>query len=324
MRLPAFLLAVLLCLIAPYVGAQTNFPSKLVTIVVPYPAGGGVDILGRAMAERLSTMWGKPVIIENKPGASTFIGTQAVVGAAPDGHTLLMTTDATVTSNPHFFAKLPYNATKDLAPVSQLATFDLMLLANPALGVSTVDELIRKARDSKEPIPYASFGNGSQSHVFFSALARSRNLNLLHVPYAGIAPSLRAVVAGEVMLSMAGTGTAFSFVTDGKLKPLAIARPSRHPRLPTVPTFKEAGLGDLDPTPWFGLFAPAGTPLPVREKIQSDIAKVLADKGFEEKFLESRGYIGLATTPAQFAEEINKEMTFRGKQIELSGVKIQE
>lgn len=323
MRILVGLLLALSSMLPAVAAAPSRFPSRTVTIVVPYPPGGGVDTLARAIGERLSNMWGKPVIVENRPGASTFIGTRAVVNAAADGHTLLMTTDATITSNPHFFTKIPYSPTKDLAPISQVAAFDLVLLAHPTLAVSSLDELLRKG-DGKDPVPYASYGNGSQSHVFFAALERSRKLNLLHVPYGGIAPSLRAVVAGEVMLSLAGSGSAQSFILDGRLKPLAIARSARHPLLPDVPTFKEAGIGDLDPTPWFGLFGPAELPLALRTKIHQDVAKILAEKTFDEKYLQARGYVSLATGPEQFARDIAKEMDFRGKQIGLSGVKLQE
>ena len=322
MRLNLLLLGVMASFLANVGFAQqTVFPSKTVTIVVPYPAGGGVDILGRAMAERLSVIWGKPVVVENRPGASTIIGSQAVLNAAADGHTLLMTTDATITSNPHFFAKLPFDPLKDFAPVTKLATFDLMLLAHASVPVSNVEELLRHARERKDSLPFASFGNASQSHIFFAALGRSRKIELLHIPYAGIAPSLRAVVAGEVMLSMAGTGSASGFIQEGRIKALAIARPSRHPRLPNVPTFAEAGLGDVDPTPWFGVFTPAAVPLLLRTKIYEDISKVFADKAFEERFIEARGYISLVTPPAQFASELVSELAFRGKQIGLSGIK---
>jgi tripartite-type tricarboxylate transporter receptor subunit TctC len=319
-----FVISLVLSLTFGQVAAQSVYPSKAVTIIVPYPPGGGVDILGRAMAERLSVMWGKPVIIENRPGASTIVGAQATVNAAGDGHTLMMTTDATITSNPYFFEKLPYRPSRDLAPISKVVTFDLMLLAHPTLGVSTLDELLRLGRERKDPVPYASFGNASQSHVFFAALAKSRKLNLLHVPYGGIAPSLRAVVSAEVMLSMSGTGTASPFVLDGRLKALAIARPTRHPKLPNVPTFAEVGIGDLDPTPWMGLFAPASVPLSIRNKIQEDLIKVFADKTFEEKFVTSRGYESIISTPAQFASDIAQEMSFRGKQIDLSAIKVAE
>lgn len=320
MRMLRTAFAVLVISICAPAKAQ-DYPAKSITIIVPYPPGGGVDALGRGIADQLSKRWSQPVIIENRAGASTIVGTELVARANPDGYVLLLTTDASITSNPHFFPNRPYNPMRDLDPISEIASFDLMVLAHPSVKATSVADLVEVAKKPAPPLNYASFGNASQSHVFFEALAVSKGLALAHVPYRGIAPSLQAVVAGEVHLSMAGTGSANEFVTSGRLRAFAIARKSRHPLLPGVPTFEEAGLADLDPKPWFGLFAPRATSREVKLKLWGEIAKFSREPEFRQKFIDPRGYELTLSSPDDFAKSLVAELAMRGQQIKLSGVK---
>lgn len=322
MNLLRTLVAVAITAISLSASAQ-EFPSKTVKIVVPYPPGGGVDIFARSIAEELKVVWNHPVIVENRSGASTIIGASVVINSVPDGHTLLFTTDASITSNPHLFAKLPFDPMKDLAPITELALFDLMIVTHPSLPVSNLRELLAYASSTADPIPYSSFGNASQAHVFFEAFAKKFGVKLNHIPYRGMADSLQAAVAGDVKLSLLGAGASWEFVRAGKLRSLAIARSARNPLLPDVPTMDEVGLSDLDPKPWFGLFAPKGTPLELRTKIWSDISKVLANGAISQRLVADRGYVLKMSAPEAFEEDLKREWSFRRDQIRLSGVKVE-
>lgn len=300
-----------------------EFPARPVKITVPYPPGGGVDVLARQLAERLGVQWKQAVIVENRPGASTIIGTEAVVRSAPDGHNLLFTTDATVTSNPHLFVKLPFSPMHDLAPITQLASFDLMIVVNSSVPAKNFQELIAYAKSASQPLTYASFGEGSQAHIFYESLASKFGLKLSQIPYKGIAPSLQAVVSGEVQMALIGAGSSSEFVKSGKLRALAIARVTRSPLLPDVPTMAELGLKEIDPQPWFGLFAPAATPLAIRKKIWADISKVLADPINTDRMMTARGYELKLSSPEQFATYLPIDYVLHRNQIEMSGVKPQ-
>ena len=306
--------------VLPLCAVAQAYPSRVVKIVVPYAAGGGVDVIARMLAERLQTKWGVPVIVENKVGASTIIGAVAVAKAAPDGHTLLLTSEATITSNPFLFDKLPYDAVRDLMPVSELISLPQMVVAHPALPVATLGELV--AYGKTHDLNYATYGSGSLPHLLFEGLKVHSSIPMTQVPYKGIAPAVLAVLAGEVQLTLAGVSAAQSHIHAGKLKPLAIARSERLPAMPNVPTLREAGFSDIDPNEsWFGLFATSGTPDSVVQKIYQDVAQIGADPAFRERHILARGFEPVFSTPEVFTKFIQEDMRQKERLIRISGAK---
>src|SRR3954469_3359097 len=227
-------LALLLDCVAVAAQAQT-WPSKPVRIVVAYPPGGGIDVMGRQLAEKLTGMWGQPVVVENKPGANTIVATEAVAKSPADGYTVLLTTDATFSINPHLYAKLPFDTQRDFIPVTMLVLLQQLLVANPALPANTLPELIRLAREKPGAINYASYGSGSQPHLSGEMLKYKAGIDLTHVPYKGISLAVPAVMAGEVQLTFAGIATSMGPLKGGRIKALAIGGPKRSPLPPPGP-----------------------------------------------------------------------------------------
>ena len=240
--------------------AAHAWPTKPVRLIVAYPPGGGIDVLARQLADKLTPAWGHPVVVENRPGANTIVATDAVAKSAPDGHTVLMTTDATFSINPHLYAKLPYDAQRDFAPVTMLVLLQQLLVAHPALPANTVPELIALAKAKPGSVNYASYGSGSQPHLAGEMLKNKAGIDLVHVPYKGISLAVPAVIAGEVQLTFAGIATSMPQLKAGRIKALAIGGASRSPLLPQVPTFAELGYPEVETHAWFGLFLPAGSP----------------------------------------------------------------
>ncbi|MBL8377724.1 MAG: tripartite tricarboxylate transporter substrate binding protein [Burkholderiales bacterium] len=319
MRLSALLPAFLL-LAAAWVGAQ-EFPQRAVRIVVPYPPGGGVDGLARPLAERLGRAWSQPVVIDNRAGAATMIGGDAVAKSAPDGHTLLLTTDSSITSNPHLYAKMPFDPMRDLSPVTQLIDLHQMVVAHVSVPANSLAELVALARARAGTLNYGSYGSGSQPHLLFEALKAQTGVAIAHIPYKGIAPALTAAIAGEVQLTLGGAATTRQHFQSGRLKPLAIARDQRLALYPDVPTLREAGFPDIDPKPWFGVFAPAATPRATIERIRRDIAAVLNEAEFREREITGKGYTGVGNTPEEFAAFIRADFEHKGRLIRVSGAK---
>jgi tripartite-type tricarboxylate transporter receptor subunit TctC len=298
-----------------------SFPSKPVRIVVPYPGGGGVDVLARVIAERLSQQWGQPVLTDTRPGANTIIGTEIVAKAAPDGHTLLLTTDATFTINPHLYAKLPYDPFKDFQPVTLLVFFGQMMVANPSLPANSIAELVALAKARPGTISYASYGSGSQAHLATEMLKSKAAIDLLHVPYKGLQPAVTATIAGEVPLTFVGVASGLPQIRAGKLKPLAISGPNRSSLIPNMPTFAETGFPDVDANVWFGLLAPAGTPREIVERIHRDVVKAMGDSQFRDTQVASKGYDYAGLGPDEFAAHIRKEFASRREVVKISGAK---
>ena len=300
-----------------------DYPARLVRFVVPYPAGGGVDGLARPIADRLSQLWRQPVIIENKPGASTMIGGESVARSAPDGLTLFFTSDSSITSNPHLFRKASYDPITELAPVTQLIDLHQMVVAHPSVAASTMKELVAVARAAPGKLNYGSYGNGSQPHLLFGMLNKVEGINITHVPYRGIAPALTGTVAGDVQLTLGGAATTSQFFAAGQLKPLAIGRKERLKSHPDVPTLAEAGYPQLDPQSWFGIFAPAGTPRSVIEKIQADVAAIIRDPEFSARYVEALGYTVVGSKPEEFAAFIRSDLEYKRRLIEAAEVRIE-
>jgi tripartite-type tricarboxylate transporter receptor subunit TctC len=317
---PIRLAFVLLACFALSAHAQT-WPSKPVRIVVAYPPGGGIDVMARQIAERLAQPWGQPVVVENRPGANTIIASDAVAKSAPDGSTLLMTTDATFSINPHLYSKLPFDTQRDFIPVTMLVLLQQMLVGHPALPANSLDELIKLAKAKPGSINYASYGSGSQPHLSGEMLKNKAGIDLVHVPYKGISLAVPAVMAGEVQLTFAGIATSAPQLKAGRIKAFAIGGPQRSPLFPQVPTFTELGYPEVETHAWFGLFLPAGSPEEAVARIHRDTKKILDDPEFRQKQLIARGYDVVGSSPGEFAAYIRKDSENRARAVRISGAK---
>lgn len=314
------LVVVLAGMLPAAVANGQEFPSRLVRIVVPYPPGGGVDGLARPIAERLGRLWGQSVIIENKPGAATMIGGAEVARAPADGHTLLFTSDSSITSNPHLFKKMSYDPIKELAPVTQLIDLHQFVLVHPSVSANTMKELVALAKEKPDAMNYGSFGKGSQPHLLFEMLRDQTGAKIQQIAYRGIAPAITAALAGEVQTTLGSVAVAAGHIEGKKLKALAIGRQQRLTSHPDVPTLREAGFPDIEPLSWFGLFAPAGTPPAVIEKIQKAVADTLKEPEFKARFIDQAGHTGAGSTPQAFAAFIQTDLEAKRKLIAAAGI----
>jgi tripartite-type tricarboxylate transporter receptor subunit TctC len=254
--------------------AQDGYPNRPVTLVVPYPAGGSADILARTVGSELGERLGQPVVVDNRGGAGTAIGAKVVAGARADGYTLLLGTVSSQAINPAM-NKVGYDPVKDFTAVSPLASIPFVLVANPALAIGSVSELIARAKAQPDGLSYASAGPGTSNHLAGELLASAAHIRLLHVPYRGSAPALNDVMAGQVPLMFDLQVTALPYLQSGKLKALAVTGKTRSSLLPDVPTMIESGLPGYEVTAWFGVFAPAGLPAPILARLNAEITSIL-------------------------------------------------
>ena len=315
-------LAIALAATAPWAPVQAqNWPMRTVRIIIPYPAGGGLDVLGRQIANKLATRWGQAVVVENRPGSATFVGAVQVARAEPDGHTILLTSDSTISINPYIFAKLPYDPQKDFVPVTNLMFLNFLLTAHRSLQVSSLSELIALARAKPGVINYASYGNGSQPHLIMETLKVNTGINIVHIPYKGGPQAVLAAVAGEVGLAVSSIPTSLPHVEAGVLKALAFGGTQRSPHLPNVPTFAELGYPDVGAYTWYGLFLPAGTPQAVVRRIYQDVNNIMTEPHFRGEQL-TLGYDLVANSPEEFTAYLRAEAESRAKAVRISGVKM--
>jgi len=292
-----------------------QYPDKPVTIVVPYPPGGGVDTMIRAVAAELSKHWGKPVIIDNKAGAGSLIGAEAVHRAKPDGYTLLATVDQTIVANRYLYKKLPYDPDKSFSPITMMAESPHILIAKSDLPANDLKELVALAKREKGKLNYGSYGDGSWPALVYATLNAKQGLDLLHVPYKGVAPMMTAVIGGEVDLATGSASVAGEMIKAKRVKALAIAANKRSSLFPGIPTTTEQGFPELQASIWYGLFAPAGTPPQILEKIQSDVTAILKVAEFAERQGAARGLTVVASTPAEFSERIANDVRSAGEMV---------
>ena len=320
MPLRSFFAAVCLSLgLASNAGAQP-FPSKAVRIIVPWPPGGGIDILVRAIAAELSSQWKQSVNIENRAGAGSLIGTEAVAKSAPDGYTLLASVNQTFAANRYLYKSLPYDPEKSFIPMTLMVQSDHILLANPELPANDLRELVAHARKQAGKLNYGSFGSGSQPNLVYEMLKKNEGIDILHVPYKGIAPLLSAVTAGEVPLATGSAGVAGELLRSGRLKALAIAGQRRSLQFPAIATAAEQGYPYVLASIWYGLFAPAGTPPAIVEKIGADVRTILKTPSFAEKQATSKGLEVIASGSEELATVIRDESIAVGEMIRAAGV----
>jgi tripartite-type tricarboxylate transporter receptor subunit TctC len=300
-------------------GAQT-FPSKPVRIVVPFPPGGGVDVLIRAVAVELSARWGQPVIVDNRAGAGGVIGSDNVAKAAPDGYTLLATINQTVTSNRFLYRSLPYDPDHAFTPISIMVQSDQLLVANPKLPADDLRGLIALAKSGKEKLAYGSFGGGSQPNLIYELLKADEKLDIVHVPYKGVAPAITALMAGDIQLSTASAGVGASLIRAGKIKALAVAGKQRSSQFPEVPTTAEQGHPDLLATTWYAVLGPAGMNPSLVRRINTDISAVLRQPAFAERNATSKGLDVVAGGPAELAAAIKQDLAFTAAMVKAANI----
>jgi tripartite-type tricarboxylate transporter receptor subunit TctC len=323
LSLPAGLAAALLAVFLGPALAQAQaqaWPTKPVKIIVTTPPGLPPDVLARGLAPQLEARFGQPFVVENRPGASTIIGTQACAAAAPDGHTLCLTLNDTVSLNPHLFTKLPYDPDKSLAPVAILAWPNSAIVVNAATGLKTFKEVVEASKAKPGTLNFGSFGNGSSAHLYLEWMRAKTGWDVTHVPYASGA--LQPTLAGQVQLTYLAIGALKPHIDAGKLTPIAVAGLQRSPFLPDVPTFGEVGLGDFYVRTWFGLFAPAGTPAAVVEALNKQSVAIVNDPGFRAKVMDPLTLTPGRDSPAEMAAYMKKDREVGAELVRIAKVKL--
>lgn len=310
--------AAALGLAAASVTAQ-DYPTRPVRLVVPYAPGGPVDIVGRLTAQKLSEALAQQVVVENRAGAGGNIAVELVARATPDGHTLLMGANGTNAINPSLYKKLPVDPEKDLAPISMVASSAMILVVHPSLPVASVKQLIALARAKPGAITYASSGSGSTAHLSSELFKSMARIDLLHVPYKGAGPALTDLVAGHVQTMITAISSTLPYVKAGRLKALGVSSEKRLPILPEIPAVAEQ-LPGYEVITWYGVFAPAGTPRPVIDKLNQALVRVLATPDAQGK-LAALGADARTNAPEQFAESVRKERAKWARIIQESGAR---
>ena len=296
-----------------------GYPEKTVTMVAPFPAGGSVDLVARAVAREMSDAWKQPVIVSNRPGASGNIGAEQVVRAPPDGYTLLMGTTA-LASSPAVYPKLGYDVTRDLAPVSLVVTMTNVLVVHPSIPASSVKELIALAKARPGTLNSASAGVGSSNHLALVLFNMMSGANVSHVPYKGAAPAVTDVMGGHVAMTFVPIAAALPPVRAGKLRPLGVTAAKRSAELPNVPTIGEAGVPGYDASGWNALLAPRATPREIVLKVNAAVRESLAAPKVKE-ILASSGAEAAPTSPEGLARFLQAEIAKWGKVVKAAGIK---
>ncbi|MGO4328892.1 Bug family tripartite tricarboxylate transporter substrate binding protein [Cupriavidus sp. 2TAF22] len=288
--------------------ADPAFPTKPVRWIVPYAAGGGSDFLARSIGQALSARLGQPVVVDNKPGGNTAIAAAETARAPADGYTVLSADNGTLVFNPALYKTLSYNPVKDLAPVTLLGKFPMILVVGPGMPVNTVQEFIAKAKSRSGGIDYASAGAGSPHHLAMELLKVEAGLNMVHAPYRGAAPALADVAGGQVPAMMVDLAAGAGFIKGGKVKALAVANPTRLPQLPDVPTFAEAGYKNVEAAALVGMVVPAGTPPEVIATLNKQVVAAIREPAVNKRLVDF-GVEPVGNTPAQYADLLRSETT---------------
>jgi tripartite-type tricarboxylate transporter receptor subunit TctC len=302
--------------------AQSGYPNKPVTFVVPFPAGGGTDIAARLVATKLTAKWGQSVVVENKAGAAGIVGADAVAKARPDGYTLLIGNVGTQSINPSLYAKLPYNPDTAFAPISLICELPFVLMATPSFAAKSPKELVAMAKADPDKVTFASSGSGGSPHLTAEIFQQATGTRMTHIPYKGGGPAMTDLMAGHVNLLFASILEGSGHIKAGKLKALAVSSASRSPALPDVPTLAEVGVTGAESGSWVALLAPAGTPQALVDKIAADVKEVIANPEVRAQLVQQGG-TPQATTPAQLQALIDADKARYGKVIREKGVKVE-
>jgi tripartite-type tricarboxylate transporter receptor subunit TctC len=316
----ATLSAVALGAIALPAQAQDKWPSKPITYVVPFPAGGTTDILARLIGQKLGPALGTTIIIDNRPGAGGNIGSDLVARAAPDGYTIMGGTISSHSINASLY-KLPYDPLKSFAPITLIGTNANVLVVNPASPVKSVKDLIDAAKANPGSLSFASAGNGTSQHLSAELFKTMAQIDMVHIPYKGSAPAIQDVIGGQVPLMFDTTVVAAPFIQSGKVRPLAVTSAKRVPSLPDVPTMAEAGVPGYDVVSWQAMFAPAGTPPAIVQRLHTEVAAILKQPDVQER-LAKLGVEPSGMLPQQLAEFQAAEIAKWAKVVKAANIKV--
>ena len=299
--------------------AAADFPKRPVRIIVPAAPGGGADIIARLIGQQLGKSLGQTFLVDNRPGAANIVGTEIVAKAQPDGYTLIVNTAGPMSINPLIYAKLPYDAMKDFAPITNVADTAFVLVVNPAVAAKSVADLIALAKAKPGQLAYASWGRGSANHLGTELFMMVTQVKLLHVPYKGSGAAMPDVIAGNVPIFFDTIASAVPQIRAGRLRPLGVSSPKRSPAIPEVPTNAESGLDGFEAGSWFGFFAPAKTPREIVTKLHGEIVKAMKPPEVQER-LATLGLDPVGNTPAQFSEQIRRDLAKWGKVVQAAGI----
>ena len=312
-------LAVLLSF--PVLAAEQAYPSKPIRLVVPFPAGGSLDVVARAIGQKLTEAWGQPVVIDNRPGAGGNIGADLVAKSAPDGYTILEGALSTHAVNVSLYAKMPYDPIKDFAPITLVAVTPNVLVLNASYPVNSVPELLAYARANPGKLSFGSGSNGSAGHLAGELFKTEAGVDMVHIPYKGGAPALQALLAGDTQLMFDNLANSAAQLKAGKLKALAVTTAKRSSLMPELPTLSETGLPGFDIYTWWGFMAPAGTPKEIVAKWNAEVTRILNSPEMKA-FFAQQGAEPAPDSPEQFAALIRSEISKYAKIVKQSGAKV--
>jgi len=310
---------VLLAAAIAFPSAAQNYPSRPVRLIVGFPPGGGVDINARMLAPKLAEYLGQQVVVENVPGAGTNIANERVARSAPDGYTLLINT-AAVAINMSLYRNLPFDTLRDFAPVSVFSQSPNVLVVNAKLAAQNVNELVAMARSAPGKLNYSSAGVGTTQHLAAELFKLRTGTFIVHIPYKGTAPSMTALIAGEVDLSFANIPSIQGHLKSGRLRALAATAGRRDPQLPEVPTMKEAGVEGVEVVVWYGVLAPAGTPRDIVQKLADGVQRATRDADVRKRMLE-QGAEPVGSTPGEFGKLLREEVARWAEVVKISGAR---
>ncbi len=314
--------AILAAALAGCAQAQAqSYPSRPIRLVVPAAAGGTVDLLSRAVSQKLGDLLSQPMIVENRAGAFTSIAEEYVVKSAPDGYTLLMS-GITLATQPYMRANLPYDPQRDFAMISLIATTGNVIVVNPGVPARTVKELIELARSSARPLHYGTPAFGATGHLAAEMFNLMAGIKLVQVPYKGAAPALQDLMAGQIEMTFDNIPAAIGHIRSGKIRAIAVTSAKRDRQLPDVPTIAEAGLPGYEIVAWFGMVAPAKTPADIIGRVHAEIVLTLKDPGVQER-IEKLGFEAVGNSPAEFLAFVKAEDAKLSKVIKAAGMKPQ-
>ena len=297
----AVFVAAFAALTTPAAVFAQSYPAKPIRWVVPYPAGGGSDFLARTISQQLATQVGQPVLVDNKPGGNTAIAASEVARSAPDGYTVLSADNGTMVFNSALYSKLSYNPEKDLVPVTLMGRFPMILVVSPQSDVRDAKDFVAKAKAAPGRVNYGSAGAGSPHHLAMELLKVNAGLHMVHIPYRGAAPALTDLAGGQISAMMVDLAAGAGVIKGGKVRPLAVANPTRLAQLPDVPTFAELGFKGVEAAAQVGIVAPADTPADVVAALQKQVAAVIAQPAVRQKLVDF-GIEPVASTPQQYSD----------------------
>lgn len=320
-RAPKGLLAGLFTLLAACAWAQGAYPQKTVRLIVPFPPGGGNDVIARVVAQKLTDKWGQTVVVENRAGANGIVGLQALMQAPADGYTLAVGAAGPMAVNPSLYAKLPYDPLKDFAPITNLVNFPLLLVTHPSVPAKTTRELVALAKAKPGQLTYASPGSGNSGHLAGELFNSMAGVQIVHIPYKGQGPAQTDLMAGQVNMLYSSIPSVINQVKSGQLTAIAVGSAKRLASIPDVPTISESGVPGYEAYSWVGLVAPAQTPPDIVRKIHRDVSEILKQRDVADK-LNQQGALPIGDTPEEFTQYIRDEIAKWGKVVREANIKL--